>query len=570
MDLLGKFPLQLLRLAHIQIGLLDRLEDLIGDLRLLPLAEPVRTVFIIQRNRRSVVYGLLEIVDGNIIAEGPHRELIISEERRPRESDARCRGQQMKHILRKLPVLAAVRLIRQDEHIMIGIDRLCARLIEFLDERENIARIAMQLFQQILPAGRDELRRLGRAQQTAHFKSPADLRIQLIPVRQHHDRRRAAELPPDLLGEERHGIALAGALRMPENAQLSVAQLPFLIGLYRRIDAQILVIPCKDLGRRAAGMVEEDEIFKNIQKTGRGAHAAEHRFQCDRALVRGILREPLPLVEKFIPASQRSHAGFLPVAEDDKRIRMEEARHRIQIIRVIVRIGIPYIHVVPFQLHENQGDAVHETDDIRPSPVQRPLHPQLLHREEMIPFRMEEINQHGAPFLRGPVPAPYRNGDSVTEKSIFLLINLKERCRGQVPLQYLCGLPDLGLRHPRIQPGHSRMEILRQQRVPGALPSEGAVPAEGLLLCHDHGPAQLLQQLARRIADHYIFRIFPVHTITSLFQVKANLEMKYQNCSACHLIQPEPYQQGSVQNKPEYDSTIHRPLPNFQIVKTGT
>ena len=323
-----------------------------------------------------------------------------------------------------------MRLVRQDEHVVVRINGLRLRVVELLDERENKSRIAPEFRDEVRSAGRHELRRLRRTEQTAHLKRLADLVVQLLPIREHHDGGRAGKFPPDFLRKERHGITLARALRMPEDAQLPLPEPPLPIRLHRRVHPEILVIPREDLRRVSARMVEENEIFKKVEKMLRHTHAAEHRLQ--RHGPRHTLGEAFPLVEKFVPAPHRSHAGLLAVAEHHKGIRMEKLRHRVQIVRVIVRISVRHIHVVPFQLREEERHPVYKAHDVRPPPIQRPPHPELFHREEMIRPGMLEIEHRRAAFLRPPVGARHRHGDALPDEMIFFLIDREKRRRREI------------------------------------------------------------------------------------------------------------------------------------------
>lgn len=167
---------------------------------------------------------------------------------------------------------------------MIGVDGFWVCLVEFLDKGKNEAGIAVQFLYQILAAGSDELAGFGFAQQTAVFKGVTDLLVQLIPVSEDDNGGRAFELPPDLLGQEYHGIALAATLGMPEDAQLAVVQLTGLIRFDRLVNSKILVVAGKNLFRVATGMVKEDEILQQVEEVLLFADAAQHSFQSYAAL----------------------------------------------------------------------------------------------------------------------------------------------------------------------------------------------------------------------------------------------------------------------------------------------
>ena len=92
-----------------------------------------------------------------------------------------------------------MRFIRNDEDIMIGVDRRFIRLIKLLDQREYKARIPFQFIDQIRSACCHQFLAFGFAKKAASLKSTTDLLVQLIAVCQYNNRRRSREFPADLL-----------------------------------------------------------------------------------------------------------------------------------------------------------------------------------------------------------------------------------------------------------------------------------------------------------------------------------------------------------------------------------
>ena len=168
---------------------------------------------------------------------------------------------------------------------MIRDDRLCVWLVEFLNQCKNVAGVAFQLAHQIRTAGSHELLTLGFSQQTAGFKGAAYLLVQFVAICQYHDGWRALKLPTDLLRQEEHGIALAGALRMPKHTQLAITQLTIGVCLHSGIHAQVLMVPGQNLYRFSIGMIVEDEVFKQVKEVLLFADAPQHRFQSNAAFV---------------------------------------------------------------------------------------------------------------------------------------------------------------------------------------------------------------------------------------------------------------------------------------------
>ena len=250
---------------------------------------------------------------------------------------------------------------------MVWIYGLSLRLIEFLDQGKDEAGVAPELVDQIVAAGRHELSGLGLPQQAAVLKGVTDLLVQLLPVGKHHNSGRTGKFPPDFLGQEHHGVALSAALGVPEHPQLAVVQFPGFVGLHRLIDAQVLVVTGQDLGRAAAGVIEEDEIFQQIEKILLFADAPEHGLQGHAALV--LLAETLPLVEELVLAAQGTHLCLQAVGEDEEGVIPEQVGDGVQVVGVVVGVGILHVHGVLFQLHKQQRDAIHKAHDVRPAAV---------------------------------------------------------------------------------------------------------------------------------------------------------------------------------------------------------
>lgn len=168
----------------------------------------------------------------------------------------------MHHVVGEDAVLTAVSLVRENEDIMVGADGLHVGLIKLLNQGEDKTGVPPKFVDQIVAAGGHKLPSFRLAQQSAVFKGLADLLVQFLPVGEDHNGGRASKLPPNLLGQEHHGVALAAALGVPEYPQLAVVQLPGLVCLHRLIDAKILVVSGQNFCSVAAGVVEENEVFQ--------------------------------------------------------------------------------------------------------------------------------------------------------------------------------------------------------------------------------------------------------------------------------------------------------------------
>ena len=394
---------------------------------------------------------------------------------------------------------------------MIRADRLRVRVVELLDQGEDEAGVAPQHLDQPLSAGGHELLSFRLAQQAAGLKGAADLFVQLLPVSKHHDGGRTLKLPADLLRQEQHGIALAGALGVPEDAQFAVAELPFLPGLHGGVHAQVLVVPGQDFHRAPVGVIVEDEVFKQVEEILLPADAPQHGLQRHAALIRFL--QALPLMEEFILAAQGAHLGLQAVGEHQEGVVVEQMRDGVQIIGIVVGVGVLHVHVAALQLDEQQGQAVDEAHDVRPAAVEIAVNFELLHRQKVIVPRVGKVDDHGPAGVGFPVRLLHRDGDAVPDQAILILIDLQERGRGQVKGQRLAGLLQLGVADPRIQPFQRLPEIPPEDDLVIALPPQGAVFAQHLLVIGiDHLPAQLIvEQGCGAVLNQYVFGIVVGH-----------------------------------------------------------
>ena len=202
-------------LIGVEVGLLDRLGDPVvqvepGDPQLLA------PVLVDQLDGGLVLLGPLEVVARDVVAEDASRQFVVLEERRPGEPDERGIGQRETHVPRELAGLGPVRLVRDHDDVVALAVGLCDRLVELVDEAEDEAVVpAEDLLQLLARAGP---RRLLVRHAAADERAP-DLVVQVLPVGHHQEGEVAGHDPAHLLGEERHRVGLAAALRVPEHAE---------------------------------------------------------------------------------------------------------------------------------------------------------------------------------------------------------------------------------------------------------------------------------------------------------------------------------------------------------------
>ena len=264
---------------------------------------------------------------------------------------------------------------------------------------------------------------------------------------------------------------------MPKYAQPAILQFTRMIGFYGLVDAQILMVSRKDFDRLSLRVIEQNEIFKQIEEILLSADAAQHGFQRNTADL--ILFETLPLMEKRIFTAQRADFGVYAVAQHHKSVVIEELRDGIQIILIVIRIGILYIDVVLFQLDKQQRKTVDETHDIRPPMMQRAVDVQLLNRQKVVFLRMLEVDDRRKARFLSAARFFDRHRNTVADEPIFLLVDFHRRRGGKAAFQTFLRFIHLRSRHPRVQLLQRRTEIAGQNDFLVAFASEGAEPMIG-------------------------------------------------------------------------------------------
>ena len=220
------------------------------------------------------------------------------------------------------------------------------------------------------------------ADDTAAGVGAVDLIVQIVAVAQHQEGEVAAQLTVHLAAEEHHGIGLAGPLRVPEDAEPAARTLPFLHGAHRPGHAEVLLVLGDHLDQPLAAVVEQDEVLEQVEEVRLGAHPLEQRLHVHDAGF--VLVEALPLAEvlegRRVAADARVHA----VAEHHERVVMKDVGDGVLVVGEVLVVGAADVAVDVLQLHEQERDAVDETDQVSAAAVERPLDPQLAHREEVI------------------------------------------------------------------------------------------------------------------------------------------------------------------------------------------
>ena len=264
--LFGKFLFEFCLLGRVKIGLFYGFGYTLVQFGIVLIhhryVQPFTPVLIEQRHGCAIVHSPFEVINGDIAAECPLCNVVVSQQRCTRKTYARTSRQQAAHVLCVIPVLAAMGFVRHDKNVIIGIERPCIGLVEFLYQSEYEAGIVFKHGYQSFAACGYVLLGLSRTKQSTTFKRAADLFVQFIAVGQHNDGRRACEAATYLLRKKQHGITLSAALCMPKYPQLAVAEFSLGVSLDRFVHAEILVISGEDFCSLTIGMVVKNEIFQ--------------------------------------------------------------------------------------------------------------------------------------------------------------------------------------------------------------------------------------------------------------------------------------------------------------------
>ncbi len=507
--LAAELTFQLLLLRLVQLGRFQQrlqvaVQLLVGELHL------GDAVLVVQRHRRAVFDRAGEVVHADVVAEHLARALFLAlDQRRAREADEAGVGQRVAHVQRKDVVLAAVRLVGDDDHVravrQLGV-RQSGNVPELLDQREDVAFVAAQQLLQVLAAGGAHVLARGGA---GRLEGLADLVVQLLAVRHDHEGATAQHPAQHLLREEHHRQALARALRVPEHAQALAFQL--LAGFVNSaqfhqprdglVHAQELVVLGRLLDQAALALLEDGEVLDVVQQPRRLQQAAQRALQAHAAgLV--LVGHALPVEEVLPAAGERAHLGVRAVAQQDERIGVEELRHALAaVVAQVVVEGALQRHGWFLQLDEHQRQAVDEGQQVAAAAVHVAGHPHLRGQEELV-VRGRGPVDHAQGL--GAVPAVlvgHLHLHTVFQQPVDLAVGVDGDLLGSVLRELLDGLRVGVGRQAGVQRHQRRAQAAGQDDLGFALAPLAARQAEGLGVQVLEAPAQRGQQVDRRHLD---------------------------------------------------------------------
>ncbi len=217
----------LVRLLALGGFLKFRIEFGLGILRNLNLGE---ATLVVNRNRRSILYGSFDVVDADVVAKDGARVGVGSLNRRPGEPDKGCARERVAHVPRVAiheVVLTPVGFIGNHDDVgSIGEEIMLSTALlgeEFVDRgKDHASRIHAQKLSKVGSVA--SLNRSLPKQILATRKGSKELIIEVVSVGQNHDgwilHRRVQNHSPSV---ERHRQALPGTLGVPNHSHSAVA-----------------------------------------------------------------------------------------------------------------------------------------------------------------------------------------------------------------------------------------------------------------------------------------------------------------------------------------------------------
>ncbi len=285
-----------------------------------------------------------------------------------------------------------MRLVHHDHDVAPVAQRLVA-VGELLHGREHdaVGLAALQQALQVLAAG--SLHGCLAQKRRASTELAEELVVQVVSVGDDHDGR-AVQVALQQVREEHHRKRLAGALRVPEHADLAVARHGLLGALDGLAHAEVLVVGGEDLHGPVIAVVEADEVLDQVEQARLGHHAVEHRLPGRRLGLGVVAVGRLPRHVAVLVGGDGSHAGLGHVAHHAESVRDEQAGDVVHVVAQL-QVGVGGVCLLTrgrLQLEDDQRHTVHEGDDVRALLGVLDERP-LVHDVEVVVFRVVEIEQ---------------------------------------------------------------------------------------------------------------------------------------------------------------------------------
>ena len=104
---------------------------------------------------------------------------------------------------------------------------------------------------------------------------------------------------------------------------------------------------------------------------------------------------------------------------------MKDVGDGVLVVGEVLVVGAADVAVDVLQLHEQERDAVDEADQVGAAAVERPLDPQLAHREEVVVLGVVEVEDAQSARLHAAARVPIRDLHAVAQEIVLLLVGLQ-------------------------------------------------------------------------------------------------------------------------------------------------
>ncbi len=326
---------------------------------------------------------------------------------------------------------------------------------ELLDGREHhTARRDAQLLAQVRAALRLH-RRLPQEALTAR-KRAEELVVQIVPVREHHDRGVLHLRREDHTAcVERHRETLPRPLRVPHDANamitgrttrlarfkptIALAETALLQRctqrlLQRDVHRMEMMIPRHFLGELATPIIlKDDEVPNQIEEPALLEDTLNRHLQLGNTGVRRfITRNRPPRLEPFLACTQSADPA-LDTIRDHERAVVHEQRRNLLLIRLQLLPRRPDRRILIrriLELNHRQRQPIHKDHNIRPPIVLILHHRKLIHRQPVIALRILEVHHPDLRPRNGTVLPPILHRDTINKHAMKDVIASKKRRAG--------------------------------------------------------------------------------------------------------------------------------------------
>ena len=148
------------------------------------------------------------------------------------------------------------------------------------------------------------------------------------------------------------------------------------------------------LDETAGPLLEDDEVFEDVEQAAGLAHAAQHGFEGDDAVL-ALAVDLLPVEEMLPLGGDGAGAGLAAVGEDDEAVGIEDVADSVAVVGQVVIIGVLDAGRRNLEFEQDDRQAVDKADDVGPAQVHVAADPDLLSGQKIVIVRIVPIDGSG-------------------------------------------------------------------------------------------------------------------------------------------------------------------------------